>query len=323
MSIVKKIVLPFMIGTSLLMTGCSDEDQTETKKPDKINEPTQEIAFEIKKASPQRLERINGLGYPGNDEGLYIASDEGIKNYTEEGWLEGTSQKHEYFGFQASQDGFFTSGEPEEGAKLKSPLGIVKSKDKGATTEEVAFYGESIFPFLSKGYGTNTIYLINQEENSELELGVYFSEDGGKSWTPVTLNGFDADTLGMIAAHPSNPALMAMSTRSGIFMSSDNGENIEKVTESVMTTALAFSEESLFYSGVIGDKVLFYRMDLQTKEAVELDIPFLNFDNPVTFIAVNHKEEDTIAFSTYLNDVYESKDGGENWKLVLKNGKIE
>ncbi|KOP84054.1 hypothetical protein AMS60_14150 [Bacillus sp. FJAT-21945] len=312
-----------MIGFSLFMAGCSNGEQTEKEQPSKKSEPVQVSKFEIKKASPQRLERINGLGYPGNDEGLYIASHQGIKVFTDKGWLEGSIQKHEYMGFQASEDGFYASGIPEESSDLKSPLGLVKSTDKGATLKKLAFYGESNFQFLSKGYGTNTIYMINQEENSMLEPGVYLSDDEGKSWSPVALKGFEADTLGMIAAHPTNSNKMAMSTRSGIFLSKDKGANMERATAPVMTTALAFSEENLYYSAVEENKVLFYRMDIHTKKAVQLEIPFLNYDNPVTFIAVNHKNNATIAFATYLNDVYESNDDGKNWDLVLKNGKIE
>ncbi|WP_313798196.1 F510_1955 family glycosylhydrolase [Cytobacillus sp.] len=319
----KKLILPCMIGFSLFMAGCSNGDQTDKEQPGKKSEPVQVTKFEIKKASPQRLERINGLGYPGNDDGLYIASHQGIKIFTKKGWLEGSSQKHEYMGFQASEDGFYASGSPDEDSDLKTPLGLVKSTDKGATLEKLAFYGESNFQFLSKGYRTNAIYIINQKDNSELGLGVYLSEDEGKSWDPVALKGFDADTLGMIAAHPTNSSKMAMSTRSGIFASEDKGEHMELITAPVMTTALAFSEEYLYYSAVEDNKVLFYQLNLKTKEAVKLDIPFLNYDNPVTFIAVNHKNNDTISFATYLNDVYESTDGGKNWGSVLKNGKIE
>jgi Sortilin, neurotensin receptor 3, len=324
MNVLKKLFLPCIIGFSLFMAGCTNDEQAEKEKPVKKSEAVQISKFDIQKASPQRLERINGLGYPGNDDtGLYIASHQGIKIFTKEGWLEGTSQKHEYMGFQASEDGFYASGHPEKSSDLKAPLGLVKSTDKGASLEKLAFYGESNFQFLSKGYGTDAIYLINLKENSDLGLGVYLSENNGKSWSPVELKGFEADTLGMIAAHPTNSDLMAMSTRSGIFMSKDKGKDIERVTAPVMTTALAFSEESLYYSAVENNKVLFYRMDLKTKEATQLEIPFLNYDNPVTFIAVNHKNTNTISFSTYLNDVYQSNDGGENWDLVLKNGKIE
>ncbi|MFE8696770.1 F510_1955 family glycosylhydrolase [Cytobacillus sp. FJAT-53684] len=320
----KKYFLSCMIGFALVMAGCSNDGQDKDKQAKKKSESVQESNFEIKQAVPQRIERINGLGYPGNDEGLYIASHEGIKIFSAEGWLEGTSEKHEYMGFQASEEGFYASGFPEEeDSDTKAPLGLVKSSDKGASLEKLAFYGESNFPFLSSGYQSDIIYIINQEKNSALEPGVFYSEDEGRSWKPVGLNGFDADTLGMIAAHPTNSSLMAMSTRSGIFMSEDKGEHMKMVTEPVMATALAFSEDALYYSAAKDNKVLFYRMDLKTKESIPLNIPYLNYDNPVTFISVNHREEQTLSFATYLNDVYESTDGGENWNLLLKNGKIE
>lgn len=322
-SLINKMLLSILlIATVFIAFGCSDEEQRETKQPvNKENAP--EISFELKKAEPQRLENIYGIGYPGNDEGLYIASQDGLKIFSNGGWLEGNSQKHEYMGFQATVDGFIASGHPDKGSNLKDPLGVVKSMDKGATLGNLAFYGESNFYFLSSSFNGQAIYLINQVENSQLEPGVFISEDQGKTWEKVMLHGLDANTLGMIAVHPANNGIMAMSTKDGIYFSEDKGQTMKKVTSSIMTTALAFSEDSLYYSSVENNKVLFYQMNLQSFKAEPVNIPFLSYDNPITYIAVNHKDQSTLSFATYLNDVYQTADGGQAWNLVLKNGRIE
>lgn len=320
---VNKYVLTITVALALLAGGCSSKEISDDKQSTKKTEPVQVSEFEIRKAPPQRIDQIYGLGYPGNDEGLYIASHQGIKIHSGDGWLEGTSQKHEYLGFQATKDGFFASGHPEEGSDLKNPLGLVKSIDKGATLEKLAFYGESDFHFLSSSYGTDTLYVINEKETPTLKLGVYLSEDEGQTWEPVKLNGFDSDTFGMIAVHPTNSNMMAMATKSGIFLSEDKGKNIKRVTEPIMATALTFSENNLYYSSVENNKVLFNKLNINTLESEQMEIPFLDYDNPVTYIAVNHKDNKTLSFSTYLYDVYESNDEGENWNLILKNGKIE
>ncbi|MEH7124043.1 hypothetical protein V7127_12460 [Bacillus sp. JJ1773] len=317
---IKKHLTFLAFAFALVASGCSADEQ---KQPFKKEEPVESGTFELKKAAPQRLEQIYGLGYPGNDTGLYIASQEGLKVFSNGGWLEGNSEKHEYMGFQATEDGFMASGHPEKGSDLKNPFGLVYSQDKGATLDKLAFYGESNFYFLSVSYNGKVIYIINQEKNSQIEPGVFISENEGKTWEQVQLNGLDADTLGMIAAHPTNNSLMAMSTKSGIFYSKDQGKNMIKVTDPIMSTALAFSEDNLYYSSVENNKVLFYKMNIHTLEAEQIIIPFLSYDNPITFISVNHKDQNTLSFSTYLNDVYETFDGGQNWKLVLKNGRIE
>lgn len=323
MKIVNKYILPLSVTLALLAGGCSSNEQSNEKQPVNKTEHAQVSKFEIKTASPQRIEQIYGLGYPGNDEGLYIASHKGIKIHTNNGWLEGTSQNHKYLGFQATKDGFLASGHPEKGSGLKNPLGIVQSIDRGATLEKLAFYGESDFHFLSTSYETDTLYVINEKENPTLKPGVYLSENEGKSWKPVMLNGLDSDTFGMIAVHPTNSNKMAMTTRSGIFLSEDKGKNMKRITEPIMATALTFSENNLYYSSVENNKVLFSVINLDTLEAEQVDIPFLNYDNPVTYIAVNNKDNNTFSFATYLFDVYESTDKGANWNLVLKNGKIE
>ncbi|MCM3705244.1 MULTISPECIES: F510_1955 family glycosylhydrolase [Cytobacillus] len=308
----------------LLTAGCSLEEQQSKKTDDKPSNETSEVTdYTIIEASAQQIEHIQGIGYPGNDPGLYLASSEGFKFFKDGIWHETTSLNHDYMGFQAVKDGFIVSGHPDKNSVIKNALGIVKSTDKGASFKKLAFSGTSSFPFLAAGYDTNIIYMINQEKNEELAAGVYRSQDAGKTWDPVSLQGLEADTLGMIAAHPSNPEIMAMSTRSGIFYSEDKGETVKLVTEPIMATALTFTKNSLYYASADQEKVQMNKIDLITMEDSQVKIPFLSYDNPITYIASDQKSDGKLAVSTYLKDVYESADSGENWKLLLKNGRIE
>jgi hypothetical protein len=65
------------------------------------------------------------------------------------------------------------------------------------------------------------------------------------------------------------------------------------------------------------------KIDLETMENSHIKIPFLSYDNPITYIAADNKSSGTLAVSTYLKDLYESANSGENWQLLLKNGRIE
>ena len=317
----KPFFLSFFVTITLILTGCTSNE--ESKNINHEREQAQANEFAFTNAAAGRIEQIYGIGYPGNDNGLYLATQEGLKVFTNNEWLEGNSENHEYVGFQATKDGFYASGHPEKGTNFKDPLGLIKSTDKGATFEDLAFYGEGDFHFLSAGYDTNILYVINEKENPVLKAGVYRSEDEGQSWEPLLLNDLHADTVGMIATHPTNEQTMAMATRSGIYLSEDKGDHMRLVTEPVMVTALALSENYLYYAAVKNNKVLFYEMDLNTLNKVALNIPFLNYDNPITYIAVDYKNDQTLSFSTYLFDVYQSMNRGETWDLKIKNGKIK
>lgn len=307
----------------LLAAGCSAEKEQSKKTADEPSSKTSDEAdYTIIEASAQQIEHIQGIGYPGNDTGLYLSTSDGLKFYKDGIWHEATSLNHDYMGFQAVKDGFIVSGQPDKNSVIKNPLGIVKSNDKGASFKNLAFSGTSSFPFLAAGYDTNIIYMINQEKSEELEAGVYRSQDAGKTWEPVSLNGLEGDTLGMISAHPTDPEIMAMSTRSGIFFSQDRGENVKLVSDSIMATALTFTENSLYYA-YAQEQVQMSKIDLETMENSHIKIPFLSYDNPITYIAADNKSSGTVAVSTYLKDLYESADSGENWQLLLKNGRIE
>ncbi|GAM12957.1 F510_1955 family glycosylhydrolase [Mesobacillus selenatarsenatis] len=328
------VLITFFAAVLLVFTGCSGQEGQELQKSaseennsknEQQNEPQAESDNDfIIKAATQKIEHIHGIGYPGNDEGLYVASHHGLKIFKNGEWLETTDEKHDYMGFQAVQDGFFASGHPAEGSDLKNPLGIVKSTDKGNTLDKIAFYGESDFHFLSASYHDKVLYLINEEPNSELERGVYVSKVRGGAWEPVELNGLDANSLGIIAVHPENGRTITMSTREGVFVSDDFGTTMERAGDYQMVTAAAYSKESLYIAPVKNEEIKLIRLPIEERNAgEEVTIPNLKYDNPITYIAADPEQEDRIAFITILNDLYESEDGGKTWKQLLVNGRIE
>lgn len=356
MKIRNKLLAAAFAFMALLLTGCADqEEQQETAEQAKNQDPqeskeqaedqdTQEskeqaenqqsmeeditidISEEefIRKASPQKIEHVHGIGYPGNDDGLYIASHNGLKIYKDGEWLETAAQNHDYMGFQATEDGFFASGHPEKGADLKDPLGLVKSTDKGRTLEKIAFYGESDFHFISAGYDNRSLYLINEEANSKLERGVYLSKDQAGSWEPVEMKGLESSTLGMMTVHPEKEGSFAMATKEGVFISDDFGKSMKRVGQYELVTAAAFSKEYLYISPVHQQTIQLFRLEAEeTGKAEKLTIPHLKHDNPITYIAADPRQEGRIAFMTILNDLYESLDDGKTWKRLLVNGRIE
>jgi hypothetical protein len=71
------------------------------------------------------------------------------------------------------------------------------------------------------------------------------------------------------------------------------------------------------------NRILLKKVNPKTGEQNKIVFPFLDYDNPVTYITVNAKNESQIAFTTYKNDLYESADGGKSWTSLLAEGRIE
>ncbi|QVY60426.1 F510_1955 family glycosylhydrolase [Cytobacillus gottheilii] len=325
--ILKRFLIPFLLLTVFLAACTNTEDEAEqpstpdneTEEPAQENPETEEedVPFEIVEAADIEIAQLQGIGYPGNDDALYVATDQGLLMFKGDNWYETTSKKHDYFGFNAVEDGFISSGQQGE-----AKLGIAKSTDKGETLEYIAFKEKGQFPFLTAGYQTGIIYGINGDASTEMDPGLFRSAGEDAEFEPVPLNGFGADTLGMIAAHPTDANKMAMATRSGIYLSEDKGNNMELITEEIMVTALAFTEGHLYYSSVENEKVLFHSISLETMESASIEIPFLAYDNPITYITGSQKNEGTLAFSTYMRDLYQSADFGESWENILEKGSI-
>lgn len=313
-------IFMILIGLLIIVSGCSNEKQN---KKEPKQESKLEVDFEIVEEKKLKIEQIRGIGYPGNDNALYIAADNGLKMFKENLWYKTTTNNHDLLGFQAVADGFIASGKPQRGTGLKDPLGIVQSNDKGKTLQKVAFYGENSFYFMGASFNGDGIYVVNQEANDDLALGVNYSTDYGDTWKSSELKGFQADSLGMLAVHPENEDIMAMSTRSGIYFSEDNGNTMKLITDSFMVTGLTFTGEELLFSSVENENIQLKKINPQTGEQTNLTIPFLDYQNPITFLAVNPKNPQQIAFTTYNNDLYESLDGGNQWNNLFLNGKTE
>ncbi|XJZ26305.1 F510_1955 family glycosylhydrolase [Bacillota bacterium Lsc_1132] len=319
----KRLAISILAGMLVLASGCASQDGKKTEQTKRITEQEAAKQYKMVTAKNQKIEHIHGIGYPGNDEALYVATHEGLKLHKQSKWFETTTNHHDYMGFQATASGFQASGHPEKGSALKDPLGLVESLDQGKTLKRLAFYGQSDFHYMASGYSENGIYVINEQQTGKFDPEVYFSNNKGKNWSKSKFDQFAANSLGMMTVHPKDGKTMAMATKTGIYYSENNGDTMKLVTDPVMVTALTFAGDELLYSSVENKQILLKRLNPKTGIQSPLSFPFLDYDNPVTYIAVDPKNENRFAFSTYKNDLYESTDGGKSWVNLLKDGKIE
>lgn len=128
----------------------------------------EEKAYSFEEVENDTFEHLHGLGYINGGPEIVISTHDGLYEYGKSGWKEATSEKHDYMGFQAIREGFFSSGHPEPGSAYKNPLGLIKNMDRGASFEKLAFYGEIDFHYLTAGYDSNAIYVFNEMPTNEM-----------------------------------------------------------------------------------------------------------------------------------------------------------
>ena len=245
--------------------------------------------YDFIKVVDRNIEHVHGLGYTGEKDELFIATHEGLVKYSEGTWYETTSNNHDYMGFQATDDGFYSSGHPEKDTEFKNPLGLIKSTDEGKTFEKVDFYGESDFHFMAVGYYSHDYYVINEQPNSKLYVGLFYSGNNGKTWSASRLSGLTSNSISKIATHPTRRGPVGISTKDGLFYSSDNGKNFDLVTNRVMVTSLYFEEESLLYTSLEEGKARMYDLRIYDRKRSEISLPELSGNNAITEILSDRK----------------------------------
>ena len=315
-----------MTSAIFLLSACSSSNEKEqafitSKEQAKSNVSVTNNPF-FKEKKEGKIEHLHGIGYAGNQNAVYFATHAGLLVYQNNKWYETISNKHDYMGFSATDDGFYASGHPEEGSSLGNPLGLVKSLDHGQTLMNLGFYKESDFHYMAVGYKSHTIYVVNQEENKKLGQGLFYSKDDGKTWSPSQLNGLPQTAAGTIAAHPTDENMVGISTSEGIFVSRDNGNTFERFTRKINTTTFTFQEKSIVFAAVENDKPILIKQSLDTKQEEVLSVPALDEKDHIMYITSNPTNDNEIVIATMNGDIFMTKNNGASWTKLASKGKI-
>lgn len=300
----KKRILVSALLLMTLLAGCTN-NTTESF----------EVPFE------GELSHVHGMGYAGGRNDLYFASHTGPKIYRKGDWFETTDNVYDYMGFNAIDEGFYSSGHPSADSDLPNPLGIQRSTDGGETLEEIAFQGETDFHAMAVGYNSHDIFLLNPAKNSLLEAGFYKSNDDGVSWEPVSATGLTGEVTAL-ALHPKDSNFVAAATGAGVYISRDGGETFEAITaESETGTAVHFVEDSLYF-GSYETTASLIKYTIENEELEPLNIPDLPED-AVAFIAQNPNDESELAIYTLQGQAFISGGGSQTWEALLQDEKNE
>lgn len=282
----------------------------------------EKTAYSFEKVENNKFEHLHGLGYINGGPEIVISTHDGLYEYGKDGWKEATSEKHDYMGFQAIREGFFSSGHPEPGSKLKNPIGLIKSTDRGASFDQLAFYGEIDFHYLAAGYESNVIYVLNEIPTKEMAKGFHYSEDEGTTWKESSMDDFNSEFISNLAAHPSRKEMIAIGSKDGLFLSKDYGENFSLSNEAKMVTYVTLTETGGLYANLENETVKLTSFEFGSDQEIEIQLPKNKQIEPIAFIAVNPDNQKEIVIATHNNDIYLTKDEGLNWKTLAEIGEL-
>lgn len=194
-----------LLAAALLLTACSGTSggQTPAGAP----------------ASGAKLEHVHGVGVDPADGTVYVATHDGLFRSTGGRLVRTSDSGRDLMGFTITGSGaFLSSGHPGPDEDAANPLGVVKSRDAGATWTTLGLAGEVDFHALEV---TGTTVYGYDATNGVLRA----SADGGRNWdTRAQLAALD------IAADPADPTRVLASVQGGVGVSRDSGQSFAAPT---------------------------------------------------------------------------------------------
>ena len=267
------------------------------------------------------LMHVHGLAYSADGKSLYVSVHDGIVIYSEGKWSRPPGPRHDYMGFAASKNYFFSSGHPAPGSGLVNPLGLIRSKDGGKTWEKLGLERESDFHLMAASYGTDAIYVYNTAPNSKMPApGLYSTVNQGFTWRRAGASGLNGEPMGL-AVHPQDPKWVAVAaSKSGLYLSSDSGESFRAVaSDQVLAAFFDLDGKHLWYSSYASAPAL-TRLNWQTGQKRTVALPPITRD-AIAYIAQNPKNIKEYAIATFERSVYVSRDEGKTWTQIADRGR--
>lgn len=267
------------------------------------------------------LTHVHGLAYSADGKSLYLPSHHGMAIYSEGKWSKAPGPQHDYMGFSASNNHFYSSGHPAPGSGLANPFGLIRSKDGGKTWEKLGLERESDFHLLATSYGTDAIYVYNPAPNSKMPApGIYSTLNQGFTWRRAGASGLNGEPMGL-AVHPQDPKWVAVAaSKSGLYLSSDSGESFRAVaSDQVLAAFFDLDGKHLWYSSYASAPAL-TRLNWQTGQKRTVALPPITRD-AIAYIAQNPKNTKEYAIATFERSVYVSRDEGKTWTQIADRGR--
>lgn len=259
----------------------------------------------------------HGLSFSADGAALLAPSEQGLAVYEDAAWHEPESANGGFSGFSASERALYSSGHPQPG---RAARGLLRSMDGARTWQPLALQGEADFPLIAAGFRSGMLYMLHADGSATLpQPGIYATTDEGKSWRRAQTRGLAGEIHGL-AAHPVEPAVLAVASASGLYLSRDGGESFRRLDRRGPVTAVAFDLDGkrLRYARALSSEIIESALD--GRERRIFGLPRREGDY-VTCLAQNPKDERAFAFATRRRDVYLTTDGGAHWQRIWNSSK--
>jgi hypothetical protein len=238
---------------------------------------------------------VHGLGLNPGDDALFIATHTGLFRAAE------GARRSERVGDRAQDtmgftvvgpDHFLGSGHPDLREDLPPLLGLIESRDAGATWEPVSLLGEADFHVLEAA--RNRVYGFDASGGRLLA-----SRDGGETWARRP----PPEPLVSLAIHPVDPRLVVASGEQALYVSRDEGRRWRRIARA--GGLLAWPKPSRMYLIAADGRVT--RSDGIGKAWREVgDLG----GQPAAF---ESESESELYAALHDGTVKRSADGGESW----------
>ena len=259
-------------------------------------------------------EHGHALSFSADGTALFAASQQGLAVYEEESSWEARNAELEFSGFTVTRDATYASGTAHG-----TPAGLLRSTDGGRIWHALALAGEANFAFIAAGWRSRAVYGLTRANSHTFgAAGIYGTRDEGRTWRHAPARGLEGEIHG-IAAHPVEPATLALATGMGLYLSLDGGERFRRIDTRQAVTALAFDFDGrqVWYARPLASEVT--RRALATPSRRNLPLPPLSGDY-VTCLAQSPADNSVMAFATRRRDVYLTRDGGGEWRRIAGEG---
>ncbi len=266
------------------------------------------------------LTHVHGLSYSADGKKLLIPSHHGLAVYANGKWSRAPGPQHDYMGFSATGKHLYSSGHPAPGSGHVNPFGVIRSKDGGRNWDRLGLEGETDFHLLATSWNTNAIYVWNPEPSSRMKRpGLHYTLNDGLAWKHAAAAGLEGAPRAL-AAHPDDPANVAVATSKGIHLSRDSGARFAAIDAGAegLVVFVDLDGKHLWYGSFDG-RARLARMPVSGGLPSEAALPPLDRD-AVAYIAQNPAKRDEYAIATFGRSVYLSRDGARTWKQIAARG---